>query len=256
MANLLRERQAIETLYAQWEEETMKRLHDPVAFLEDFTPKDRKKMFLASSIVGLVTDQHQMDLEFGSMILETMNRIQEGTIYAYTENQETYRNYLISYNFISDWVAYETSVRYPYFNSHRALLTPFESLVGAGYHSNSIQVTNAFMGWFIGYLNADEETEEAGMTMKSDLKLENLLKDAGNALSTLKRLHNLVPEVEDEQMLKEVHQVFLAAIEQMDAIKERFKPVATQDVILSIEEHIILLDRAITIRIGQLIANR
>jgi hypothetical protein len=108
---------------------------------ETFSLKELKLIFLSSEIVGLTTYDYDMDKELGEMILETMIHIKNRTNFDYIE--DNYRKYIISCNFIINWLNWGDSIRGAWFDPDGEIETPY----------GVIATTEEFMGELIDFLS-------------------------------------------------------------------------------------------------------
>jgi hypothetical protein len=87
------------------------------------------------------------------MILDTLIQIKNGTTFEYIKNKNNYKNYILSCNFILDWLDWGTSIRGAWFNTVSGRITPYECLSDIGYNKDYIDITKDFINWFINFLS-------------------------------------------------------------------------------------------------------
>jgi len=123
----------IKKMFAEWKEICVDD--------ETFSLKELKLIFLSSEIVGLTTHDYDLDKELGEMILETMIHIKNRTNFDYIE--DNYRKYIISCNFIINWLNWGASIRGAWFDPDGEIETPY----------GVIATTEEFMGDLIDFLS-------------------------------------------------------------------------------------------------------
>jgi hypothetical protein len=111
-------REAIIQLYKIWEKDQNEHYVDDETLNTFFSEKEKRCVFLSNAIIGITTYDDGLDLEFGKMILETLNTIQKKQTFEYIENKENYRKYILSCNFIKDWLDWGSSIRGAWFNTN------------------------------------------------------------------------------------------------------------------------------------------
>lgn len=244
--------QAIEKLYRNWEDQLLYEQRDPSGFIAEFGKKDRKKMFLATAIFGLVTSDPEMDAELGGGILETMNHIQEGTNHEYAEDQSNFRNYLMCINLIIDWVDYGSDIRAAWFEPFEVELTPALSLEAIGYSSESIPLTEELLEWFLSFLNQSEEFLDELHAANWEFEKEQVIKDATESLNSLKNINQLLAKVQSVIDLKNLNYALQEIKVQMLTVQERHKEVSQLKAFNDLREQLQVADTTIKERLERI----
>jgi len=86
------------------------------------------------------------------MILDTLIKIKNRTTFEYIKNKENYKNFILSCNFIQDWLEWGTSIRGAWFNTGDGKIVLDEALSNVGYEEEFIRIDDDFMEWFVGWL--------------------------------------------------------------------------------------------------------
>lgn len=115
-----------------------------------FNEQEKKCIFLSSAIVGITTYNDDLSAEFGKMILDTLIQIKNRTTFEYIKDENNYKNYILSCNFIESWLNWGTSIRGAWFDGK---IKVDEPLINVGYDGDEIAITEYFMDWFIDWLN-------------------------------------------------------------------------------------------------------
>ena len=134
--------------WQSWESESLDHYH---------TKLEQKLIFLSSEILGLTTYDTGLDVEFGSMVLETMKHIQNRTTFEYIEDEENYKKYIMSVNLIVEWLDWGTSIRGAWFNEYNGRIKPDFSLANINHDKDYVDITEGFMEWFISFLEREGE---------------------------------------------------------------------------------------------------
>jgi len=145
-------KEAIEKLYKQWQEYTNEQFPDNESLDTYFSHQEKKCIFLSSAIIGITTYDDELSKEFGEMILETLIQIKNRTTFEYIKDKENYREYILSCNYIQDWIEWGTSIRGAWFNTGDGKIVPSEYLGNIGYEDEFIIITDDFMEWFVEFL--------------------------------------------------------------------------------------------------------
>lgn len=146
----MNEKEAIEKLFDWWKES-----YDINEDIDDyFDLKQQKQIFLSNVIIGLTTYDYDLDLKFGKIILETLNAIQNRKTFEYIRDESNYEKYIISCNFIKDWLDWGSSIRGAWFDFYGAKLVPDECLSNVGYDKEYIRLNEGFMTWLIEFLQS------------------------------------------------------------------------------------------------------
>lgn len=238
----LRERMAIEKLYEAWVNDLLENIAEPAVFLAKYYETDRKKMFLAGGIFGIVTKDHEMDLELGDMLLKTLNHIHNQTNLQFTKDRNHYRDYVISCNYFLDWLVYGKHIRCAYFNTTEAMLEPVFYLEKVGYYPNRIQLTPSMMDWFIQFLNGHAKALNENESIEETLELANVPDDAKEYLKSLMRIEKLIPNIEDNEMMVDVQTMFLVRLVQGKTLKKEVKTENNEEVVSLIEKYVEAID--------------
>lgn len=119
---------------------------------EDMPQKYKKLVFISREILGLTTYDTGLDVHFGNMVLETMKQIQNRTTFKFIEDKNNYTNYILSCNFIIDWLDWGSSIRGAWFSEYDGKITPDFALSNIEYDKDSFPITKGFMEWFINFL--------------------------------------------------------------------------------------------------------
>jgi len=146
-------KEAIKKLYEQWQEFTNEQYPDNESLDTYFSEQEKKCIFLSSAIIGITTYDDELDKEFGKMILSTMIQIKNRITFEYIKNKENYKNFILSCNFIEEWIEWGTGIRGAWFNTGDGKIVPDEALSNVGYDEDGIRITDDFMEWFIEFLN-------------------------------------------------------------------------------------------------------
>jgi len=145
-------KEAIVKLYEQWQEYTNEQFPDNESLDTYFSQQEKKCVFLSSAIIGITTYDDELSKEFGKMILDTLIQIKNRTTFEYIKDKENYRKFILSCNFIQDWLEWGTSIRGAWFNTGDGKIVPDEYLGNIGYKEEFIMITDDFMEWFIKWL--------------------------------------------------------------------------------------------------------
>ena len=149
----MNEKEAIMKLYEQWQEWHNDHYAKPESLDTYFNEQQKKRIFLSDAIIGIVTYDDELSADYGNMILNTLIQIKNKTTLEYIKDRNNYKNYIISCNFICDWLYWGTSIRTAWFNTFDGKITPNEYLGNTGYNSDYISITVDFMNWFIDWLS-------------------------------------------------------------------------------------------------------
>jgi hypothetical protein len=142
----MKSEEIIEAMWSKWQEwegEDLDKYH---------SKQEQKIIFLSEQILGITTYDSGLDIEFGNMILETIKHIENKTTFEYIKNENNYREYILSINFIESWLDWGTSIRGAWFNEYYGKITPNFILSNIDYDKEHIIITKGFMKWFIEFL--------------------------------------------------------------------------------------------------------
>jgi len=145
-------KEAIKKLYNQWHEYTNETFPDNESLNTYFSQQEKKCIFLSSAIIGITTYDDELSKEFGKMILDTLIQIKNRTTFEYIKNKENYKNFILSCNFIQDWLEWGTSIRGAWFNVGDGKIVTYEALSNVSYEEDGIRITDEFMEWFVEWL--------------------------------------------------------------------------------------------------------
>ena len=145
-------KEATVKLFEQWQEYTNEQFPDNESLDTYFSQQEKKCIFLSSAIIGITTYDDELSKEFGKMILDALIQIRDRTTFNYIKDKENYKNFILSCNFIKDWLEWGTSIRGAWFNVNDGKIIPDEVLSNVGYDNEYIVITEDFMNWFIEFL--------------------------------------------------------------------------------------------------------
>jgi len=145
-------KEAIVKLFEQWQEYTNEQFPDNESLDTYFSKQEKKCIFLSSAIIGITTYDDELSKEYGKMILDTLIQIKNRTTFEYIKDKENYRKFILSCNFIQNWIEWGTSIRGAWFNTGDGKIVPDEYLGNIGYKEDHIVITDDFMNWFVDWL--------------------------------------------------------------------------------------------------------
>lgn len=143
----MKKSQVIKSLFESWK--SFGRFED---IDQKYSSKEVKLIFLSDGLLGITTYDSSLDIEFGSMVLETMIQIKNRTTFEYIEDKENYRKFIISCNFLEGWLDWGSSIRGAWFDYYGGKFTPDVSLSNTGYDKDYIELSEEFINWLIDFL--------------------------------------------------------------------------------------------------------
>ncbi|MEM5009287.1 hypothetical protein WKH57_01070 [Niallia taxi] len=148
-------KEVIKELYEKWQfVENMSYSHGETMDYH-FNESEKRKRFLSSAIIGISTYDDALDLEFGQMLYDTLVQIKNGTTFDYIKDEQNYRNYILSCNFISDWLDWGSSIRGAWFDIHEGAIRPNFPIENVeDYDKDYIKLDEYFIGWLIDFLES------------------------------------------------------------------------------------------------------
>lgn len=221
--------EAIEKLHLKWE----KQIEDGNgqinrAFFSKTAAEDRKKLFLLDAVLGMEVNAGDMSIEIGGLVLETLNQINQGTVFSYTSDKDNFRNYVLTCNYLLDWLDYDSNetIRSARFDTKFGELEPVMSLMENGYRCNSIPLSSPFVAWFLKFLNHQlvysyEEREEM-----------------------MTNLTNFIPTIKTNVELEEVKQHWFLRVAPYEKNKDTIAEIYRQEIIDYIESVNAAVNRA------------
>jgi len=115
--------------------------------LNDYlSESEKKKAFLCDVILDMTTYDMGISIEIGEMVLETLIQIKNRTTFEYIKDATNYKNYILSCQFIMDWLNWGTSIRGAWFDT-------FEGVIGHAC-GEPILLTEDLINPFIDWLQS------------------------------------------------------------------------------------------------------
>lgn len=149
----------VKNLYKGWQEYENGTYEDGETLDTHYTEQEKKCIFLSDGVFGITTYDEGLSLDFGKMILETMVHIKNKTNYEYIkEDEENYKNYILSCHFLERCLEWGTSIRGAWFDTWRGKLYFQEMFPGVEKDKdNYIETKEEFIDWFIEFFQSDEK---------------------------------------------------------------------------------------------------
>jgi hypothetical protein len=131
----------IKKIYEQWLQESF-----CDNCFDGFKEKDKKLIFLSSCVFGYITDDFNLDLEFGKDTLEVIKVIYNRENFNYIKDENNYKKFITICNILSDkeWINWGTSIRGCWLNLTVDSTNPCIAF-------ESIALTDDFLKWFIEF---------------------------------------------------------------------------------------------------------
>lgn len=109
---------AIQDIYQLWFEDEGNNFGDSRSELEEMEEQDKRFAFLSNVVLGLTTDDLDLDVKFGKDIFEVLQIIKYRKSSEYIKDENNYKKFIIVCNWLlkNNWINYGISIRSCNFN--------------------------------------------------------------------------------------------------------------------------------------------